>query len=88
MSSKSTVTIDAGAKFRLQAGPYDLHTNTPKYGFEVSAADEASRYRVIDNSQIMGVPGRHFWVWDITNESSMPVFVTLTKDGVPFDARA
>ncbi len=44
-----------------------------------------TRSRVSDNSQIMGVTGRHFFVWDITNNAHTPVFVTLTKDGEPFD---
>ncbi len=35
-----------------------------------------------DNSQIMGTPGKHFYVWDIKNGSTWPVFLTLTVDGV------
>lgn len=34
--------------------------NSTRYSFEVIAADEAARSRVIDDSQIMGVAGRNF----------------------------
>lgn len=85
MSSDSKKRIDPGKKYRRQAGPYDLTTNSPRYSFEVIAADEDASSHVIDNSQIMGVVGRHFFVWDITNHSHAPVFITLTKDGESFD---
>ncbi|MCF7532179.1 hypothetical protein [Pseudomonas petrae] len=84
MSSDSKKRIDPGKKYRRQAGPYDVTTHSPRYSFEVIAADDVHS-RVIDNSQIMGVAGRHFFVWDITNDSHVPVFITLTKDGEPFD---
>lgn len=87
LSNTSKIKIEARAKFRRHAGPYDLAARSPRYGFEVLAADEAASHRVMDNSHSMGAPGRYFWVWDITNESSMPVFITLTRDGLPFDPR-
>jgi hypothetical protein len=62
-----------------------LTTNSPRYSFEVIVADEDARSRVIDDSQIMGAAGRRFFVWDIANDSHTPVFLTLTKDGEPFD---
>lgn len=79
------ITLSPGSQFRRQAGPYDLDTGRPRYAVEVSAPDEQARLQVEDNSQIMGVPGMHFYVWDIKNGSSRPVFLTLTVDGVPFD---
>ncbi|WP_205904797.1 hypothetical protein, partial [Pseudomonas viridiflava] len=54
-------------------------TSTPRYSFEVIAADDDARIRVSDNSQIMGVTGRHFFVWDITNNANTSVFVILTE---------
>jgi hypothetical protein len=62
-----------------------MDTSQPRYAFEVSAPDEQARRQVEDNSQIMGVAGRHFYMWDIKNGSSWPVFLTLTVDGVPVD---
>ncbi|RYF68554.1 MAG: hypothetical protein EOO39_19225 [Cytophagaceae bacterium] len=56
----------------------------PRYSFEFTAADEDTRPRVIDNSQAMGVPRRHFFVWDTTNDSHKPVYITLTRDGETF----
>jgi hypothetical protein len=85
MSSNSGKRIDPGKTYRRQAGPYDVITSTPRYTFEVIAADDDARSRVSDNSQIMGVTGRHFYVWDITNNAHTTVFITLTKDGEPFD---
>lgn len=85
MSSDSRKTIEPGRTYRRQAGPYDVITKTPKYSFEVIAADDDARSRVIDNSQIMGMPDRHFFVWDITNNAHTAVFITLIKDGEPFD---
>ncbi|MEE5177157.1 hypothetical protein V2K54_25940 [Pseudomonas alliivorans] len=76
------ITLSPGSRFRLQAGPYDPDTGQPRYAVEVSAPDEHSRRQVEDNSHIMGVPGSHFYVWDVTNGSSWPVFLTLTVDGV------
>lgn len=79
------ITLDPGARFRRQAGPYNLETRSPQYGVQVCARDEQARRQVEDSSQIMGVPGGHFYVWDIKNGSSWPVFLTLTVDGVPAD---
>jgi len=84
MRTEPSVTIQPGKKFRLSAGPYDLTTKSPRYSFEISVAVEGMQYQVRDNSQIMGPEGRNFWVFDITNESSMPVTITLTKNGTPF----
>lgn len=83
MNTKAKIIIAPGGKFRRQAGPYDLKTHLPRYGFEVVAADADAQWQVVDGSQIMGHPDNHFWVWDIKNNSSMPVFIMLTKDGVP-----
>lgn len=86
MSSGTTdhkITLDPGARFRRHAGPYDLETRRPHYAVQVHALDEQARRQIEDNSQIMGVPGRHFYVWDIKNGSSWPVSLTLTVDGVP-----
>lgn len=79
------ITLSPGDRFRRQAGPYDLDTGRPRYAVEVIAPDEQARRQVEDNSQIMSAPGRHFYVWDITNGSRWPVFLTLTVDGVPVD---
>lgn len=79
------ITLSPGSRFRRQAGPYDLDSGQPRYAVEVSAPDEHARRQVEDNSQIMGGPGRHFYVWDIKNGSSWPVLLTLTVDGVPAD---
>ncbi|WP_218566822.1 MULTISPECIES: AMP-binding protein [unclassified Pseudomonas] len=78
------VDIQPGAKFRLGAGPYDMATGLPRYSYEISAAAEGMRHQVTDKSHLMGPKGRHFWVYDITNESTMPVLITLTKNGTPF----
>ncbi|WP_145980407.1 hypothetical protein [Pseudomonas lurida] len=86
MSSDSKKRIDPGKKYRRQAGPYDVNANSPCYSFEVVAADEDARSHVIDNSEIMGVADRNFFVWDITNNSHAPIFITLTKNGEPFDS--
>ena len=85
MSADSKHRIEPGGKFYRQASPYDTTTRSPRYDFEVLAVDNSARYKVIDNSKIMGPPGRHFWVGDISNESHAPVFITLSKDGDPFD---
>lgn len=77
------ITLSPGARFRRQAGPYDLETRRPQYAVQVCAADEQSRRQVEDNSQIMGAPGRHFYVWDIKNGSTWPVSLILTVDGMP-----
>ncbi|MEE1991501.1 hypothetical protein QPL90_08250 [Pseudomonas syringae pv. syringae] len=61
-----------------------MTTNSPRYSFEVIAADEDALSHVIDNSQIM-YGGPVFFVWDITNHSHASVFIILTKDGEPFD---
>ncbi|WMJ00162.1 hypothetical protein RBU55_01000 [Pseudomonas chlororaphis subsp. aurantiaca] len=77
------ITLPPGARFRRQAGSYDLDTGRPRYDVQVSAPDEQARCQVEDNSQIMGAPGRHFYVWDIKNGSTWPVVLTLIVDGVP-----
>lgn len=51
------ITLFPGARFRRQAGPYDLDTGRPRYAVEVSTPDEQVRRQVEDNSQIMGAPG-------------------------------
>ncbi|MBX4139561.1 hypothetical protein K1567_27120 [Pseudomonas sp. S5F11] len=84
MRNEPNITILPGARFRLGAGPYDQATNTPRYSFEILAATDAMRHQVIDSSHLMGPEGKNFWVWDIVNESSMPVLITLTKNGTPF----
>lgn len=76
------ITLLPGSRFRRQAGPYDRDTRRPRYAVQVIARDEQARRQVEDNSQIMGVPGRHFYVWDIKNGSTSLVFLTLTVDGV------
>ncbi len=83
MSTQAKIEIAPGGKFRRQAGPYDLKTHLPRYGFEVVAAGADAQRRVVDDSQIMGPPDNHFWVWDIKNNSTTSVFITLTKDGIP-----
>lgn len=77
------ICLPPGARFRRQAGPYDLESQSPRYSFQVSAPDEQAKRQVVDNSEVMGAPGRHFYVWDIKNNSTWPVFLTLTVDGVP-----
>lgn len=77
------ITLAPGSRFRRQAGPYNLDTGRPRYAVLVSAPDEQAQRQVEDNSQIMGSPGSHFYVWDIKNDSTWPVFLTLTVDGVP-----
>ncbi|MDH1657061.1 hypothetical protein N5E96_20455 [Pseudomonas mosselii] len=79
--NQHTIRLDPGARFRLQAGPYDLDTGRPHYAVKVNAPDDQTRHRVEDNSHIMGSPGQHFYVWDIKNASTFPVFLTLTVDG-------
>lgn len=79
------IILAPGSRYRRQAGPYNLDSGRPRYAFEVSAPDEQARRQVEDNSLIMGVPGSHFYVWDIKNGSSWPVFLTLTVDGVAVD---
>ena len=76
------ITLPPGSRFRRQAGPYDLDTGRPRYAFQVIAPEEQARRQVEDNSQIMGTPGKHFYVWDIKNGSTWPVFLTLAVDGV------
>lgn len=83
MSTKAKIEIAPGGKFRRQAGPYDIKTRLPRYDFEVVAADADALWRVVDDSQIMGSADNHFWVWDIKNNSTTPVFITFTKDGAP-----
>ncbi len=76
------ITLSPGSRFRRQAGPYDQETGRPRYAVQVSARDDQARLQVEDNSQVMGNPGRHFYVWDIKNGSTWPVLLTLTVDGV------
>ncbi|MNQ72508.1 hypothetical protein D3C85_872160 [compost metagenome] len=83
MSTEAKIEIAPGGRFRRQAGPYDLNTRLPRYNFEVVAADADALRRVVNDSQIMGSADNHFWVWDIKNNSTTPVFITLTKDGDP-----
>lgn len=84
MRTEPNIKIQPGAKYRLNAGPYDVATRSPKYSFDVVTAIKGMQHQVIDKSHLMGPEGEHFWVYDITNESSMPVFITLTKNGTPF----
>lgn len=79
------ITLDPGARFRRQAGPYNLESRRPHYAAQICARNEQARRQVEDNSQIMGVPERDFYVWDIKNGSSWPVLLTLTVDGVTAD---
>lgn len=83
MGTKAKIEIAPDGKFRRQAGLYDIKTGLPRYDFEVVATDADSLWRVADNSQIMGSAENHFWVWDIKNNSTIPVFITFTKDGAP-----
>lgn len=80
--NENKITLHPGSRFRQQAGPYDLDTGRPRYAVQVLAPDEQARRQVEDNSLIMGTPGKHFYVWDIKNGSTWPVFLTLTVDGV------
>lgn len=80
--NEQEIILAPGSRFRKQAGPYDLDTARPHYDVQINARDEQARRQVEDNSQIMGAPGRHFYVWDIKNGSTWPVFLTLTVDGV------
>ncbi|PAA13594.1 hypothetical protein [Pseudomonas fragi] len=83
MNTKSKIIIEPGCKYRREAGPYDPKTHLPRYGFEVVTADADAKRRVVDESQVMGHSGSHFWVWDIRNNSTQLAFITLTKDGAP-----
>lgn len=84
MRTEHDIVIQDGDKFRLSAGPYDVATKLPRYSYEVLVAVEGMNHQVLDRSHLMGPEGRHFWVYDITNESSMPVIITLIKNGTPF----
>ena len=79
--NEQTITLSPGARFRRQAGQYDLDAGCPRYSVQVSAPDEQARRQVEDHSQIMGASGSHFYVWDIKNGSTRPVFLTLTVEG-------
>lgn len=83
MNTKAKIHVKAGCRFRLQAGPYDPKTHLPRYSFDVVAPDADAKRRVVDESQPMGHAHNYFWVWDIKNNSTQDVFITLTKDGVP-----
>lgn len=81
----SKFELQPGGRLRRNAGEYDLKTRRPIYSFRVSAPDEQTVRLIEDNSQVMGTPGTHFYVWDIKNTSRQRVFITLTKDGEPID---
>ncbi|WP_421556764.1 hypothetical protein [Pseudomonas kitaguniensis] len=85
-TNEHTIILLPGGRFRLNAGPYDLETSRPRYAVQVRARDEHEQSKVEDNSLIMGPAGRHFYVWDVKNGSTWPVFLTLTVDGVPVAA--
>lgn len=84
MRTAYNIAIHPGKKFRLTAGPYDVATRLPKYSFDIPAATEDVKRQVIDKSYLMGPEGRLFWVYEIINDSSIPIFITLTKNGTPF----
>lgn len=83
--SERQIILPPGGRFRRQAGPYHLDTGQPRYAFHVCGPDEQACRLVEDHSQIMGVPGNNFYVWDIKNLSTWPVFLTLSVDEVPVD---
>lgn len=88
MTTKAKVHIEPGWSFRREAGPYDPKTHLPRYDFEVVApdadadADADAKRRVVDESHVMGHADNFFWIWDIKNNSTQDVFITLTKEGV------
>lgn len=83
MGSKVRIPIEPGRRFRRHAGTYDLQNKSPLYSVEVVAPSPEAERQVSDDSEIMGSAGNHFWVWNIKNNSSSIVYVTLLKDGMP-----
>jgi hypothetical protein len=67
-------------KIRHPAGLYDEKTRTPSYSLEVSTwKDLRDRVKVVDF--LMGTENKRIWVYEITNESEWPAFISIKRDG-------
>ncbi|EGR1985722.1 TPA: hypothetical protein GRI96_24895 [Vibrio parahaemolyticus] len=80
--SNSTFELGPKSKTRYNAGEYDPETFSPKYEIKVAARDDIARSQVEINQILMGNKGSRIWVWDITNNSTWPIFISIMKDGV------
>lgn len=80
--SNHTFELAPKGKTRYNAGAYDPKTRSPKYELEVLARDDVAYSQVEIEQFLMGKEGSNLWVWDIKNNSTWPIFVSITKDGV------
>ncbi len=79
---KFTLQVAPNSKARYNAGCYDPKAYSPKYGVEVLTPYQGVQSQVDINRVVMGSEGDHFLVFEIKNNSTWPVFLSATKDGV------
>ena len=68
-------------KCRYNAGFYDPVSSMPKHEISVLNAMPELEAQVEINQFLMGNEGDRFWVWELTNNSTWPAFITIKKDG-------
>ena len=69
-----------GNKTRHIAGPFDRKDRTPHYEIEIDVPEHV-RSQVEVKQFVVGTSENCEWAWDIRNNSTYPVFVTIKKDG-------
>jgi len=72
--------IEPGNRMRQVAGPYDVETKKPHYTIQVECPSHV-RNQVKQNTFLIGNPDNCSWAWEVLNNSSWPVFVTVKKEG-------
>lgn len=83
MTDKKTYAfaLAAGQKTRHIAGEFDTETRKPNYEIEVSIYQHPKN-QVKVTPILLGSREDCQWGWDIENNSEMPAFFTVKKDGV------
>ena len=77
-----TFRMKPNTKFRYIAGEYNINTKKPEYRISISAPSHERDF--VNIKQILlGDKNYCNWGWDIHNNSSWEIFVTITKDGIP-----
>ncbi|MDA3140167.1 hypothetical protein [Vibrio metschnikovii] len=79
---KFTLQVAPKSQARYNAGSYDPILYMPKYDVEMFTPYQDVQGQVDINRVVMGSKGAHFLVLEIKNNSTWPVFLSVTKDGV------
>ena len=74
--------ISPNTNDRYIAGEYNIKTKQPKYRLNINVPEHVLE-QVVINQFLLGDKNYCEWGWDIHNNSSWIIFVTVKKDGIP-----